>query len=352
MKDADAKALIAAMELLAANMAGLPLQLAMNVGRTADDLLEERHKRAENEFGPHGWGQNQGDWGPASGRTSGPGGVQGPNPFLTQIGEWLGRRKEGAGETAGAMVGMLLKRFETLLGPLAVFAQVLGSNLSGFQMLGKTVQLLVSLIAPVLMPVMVALATAITAVFDVLFEKLMPALESWFEMVLSLAVPVLTIFIDMVMLAAQAAKAFYDGMPSKNELVDVLGFDMSDAEKEVMRRRMGGGAGDGTPAGEVVVKALRDVTASMKMSTGPRASMSGLDGVGRSVQMAALNSDPIEARMLKVQQMMVNLLDKVVANTTRTPAPVYAPEAAAGAFNRRLLEDFMSRTLPAPGGSA
>lgn len=352
MSSADARALVTAMELLAANMAGLPLQIATNVGKTAEEILEERHKKGENQFGPGLYrGENGPDsrFGPA-GRGSGAGDVLGANPFLAKIGEWLGRRKEGVADTGGAMIGLLLKRFEVLLGPLAIMAQVLGSSLSGFQMLGKTVQLLVALIAPVLMPVLVALATAITAVFDVLFEKMLPVLESWFELVLTMAIPVLTLFVDMVMMAANAAKEFYDSLPEKGDLVDVLGFDMSDEEKAVQLRRMGGGSADGTPAGEIVVKALRDVTASMRLSTGPRATMGDLGGVGRSVQMAALQGDPIDARMLRVQQTMVNLLEKVVSNTTRSAGAVYAPESSRSAMEGGFAGAM--RTVPAPGGSA
>lgn len=352
MSSADARALVTAMELLAQNMAGLPLQIATNVGKTAEELLDERHQKGDSQFGPHGWGQNQsqGNWGPSAQRGPATADVIGANPFLAKLGEWLGRRGQGATDTGGAMIGLLLKRFEVLLGPLAILGQVLGSSLSGFQMLGKTVQLLVALIAPVLMPVLVALATAVTAVFDVLFEKMLPVLESWFELVLTMAIPVLTLFVDMVMLAANAAKAFYDGLPAKGDLVDVLGFDMSDEEKAVQLRRMGGGSADGTPAGEIVVKALRDVTASMRLSTGPRATMGDLGGVGRSVQMAALQGDPIDARMLRVQQTMVNLLEKLVSYMTRSAGAVYAPESSRSAMEGGFAGAM--RTVPAPGGSA
>ncbi|AWM41766.1 hypothetical protein GobsT_71310 [Gemmata obscuriglobus] len=74
----------------------------------------------------------------------------------------------------------------------------------------------------------------------------------------------------------------------------------------------GGAGADPSSPQAMVLSALRDVAKSFALSVGPKASISGLEGVGKSVQMAALNGDPIEQKMLRVQQSIATTLMRAV----------------------------------------
>jgi hypothetical protein len=76
------------------------------------------------------------------------------------------------------------------------------------------------------------------------------------------------------------------------------------------------------PGASAVECGLLGTLKSLQLSMGPRAQISQLGEVSKQIQMARLNQDPIEARMLKTQQEMLGALNQVVANTRhRRAAP-------------------------------
>lgn len=60
------------------------------------------------------------------------------------------------------------------------------------------------------------------------------------------------------------------------------------------------------------------------MSMGPKAQISGIGDVGRQVQMAAINNDPLEARLMKMQLTVLEKIERSVSQN-RTPRRVYDP---------------------------
>ena len=70
-------------------------------------------------------------------------------------------------------------------------------------------------------------------------------------------------------------------------------------------------------------RALSDVMTSLKMSMGPKAAYSGLADVGQQMQLAALNVDPLEARVrertLAAIDMLMASVPKIADNTNSKP---------------------------------
>lgn len=64
-------------------------------------------------------------------------------------------------------------------------------------------------------------------------------------------------------------------------------------------KQASGGSAPQPSGGGVFDRALNDVTRSLQMSIGPKASYTGLTEVGKQAQLAALNQDPLDARVLK-----------------------------------------------------
>jgi hypothetical protein len=69
---------------------------------------------------------------------------------------------------------------------------------------------------------------------------------------------------------------------------------------------------------------LSDVIREFRMSTGPKASFSGLTDVGKRVQADALNTSPFEAKMLDRITAVLTALESVERNTRPTPGTSYA----------------------------
>lgn len=243
---------------------------------------------------------------------------------------------------ASVLTGVAAK-FAAVLGPAALLSQVLQSNLSGFQVLGTAVKVLATTLAPILLPVTAALAAGVLAVSDVLMEHLMPAMDTWFQFVLGSAIPAIAFLIDMFNDAAEGVSGWIEDLDGAGKAVrewaaeryrDAQQFNPFTSEEEdekFIRSNITGDGSDGEPGDErrflgmkwssrgrgeeATGRGLADTLRSLRMSMGPRATVTGLGGVGQAIQSAALNQDPLEARMLKVQTDMLNRLDRIAANT-------------------------------------
>jgi hypothetical protein len=383
----DDKLMLAALELLAKRIADLPGQIAQNLGQTPEQIAA---RQAEPPDAPPpkldtlGFGRDEGfggdrlqlqgtgvgPTGPAG--KGGTGDITGQNQFLTKLGGQIGGAMGKAGDKLsgglGGMLSMLGAKFAVVLGPLAVFGQVLGNSLSGFDILGKAVKVLATTLAPILLPVMAALAAGVLAVSDLLIERLLPHMDEWFSLILTTAIPAIEFFIDTLEEAADAiteVAKFLGGLAGAERggvtdtamrATPVLGSVL--ALKDLVMGsgdEAGGAAGDGSGGdgpsderrfmgmrwsgrgrgAEGVDRGLMDTLRSLRMSMGPKATVTGLGGVGQGIQTAAIQADPLEARMLKVQQDMLAKLERVAANTARGGRGArFDPTYGAGDYER------------------
>lgn len=111
-----------------------------------------------------------------------------------------------ASSTSQAM-GVLISRFALVLGPLAIFAALLSSNAAGFQVLGTAVKLLVATLGPLLLPIIAVLAAGLLELSEKLWERIVPALESWYTAVVTNLLPAVSKMVDSFM---EVVKFFTD----------------------------------------------------------------------------------------------------------------------------------------------
>lgn len=71
-------------------------------------------------------------------------------------------------------------------------------------------------------------------------------------------------------------------------------------------------AGSGSGVSAFGRDALGDVVKSLRLSIGPKATISGLESVGRSAQLAALNSDPLDRTLEELQLKSLERIEKVL----------------------------------------
>ena len=266
----------------------------------------------------------------------------------------LMKAKGAATDKLADAQGMLAARFAMMIGPLQLFAQVLSANTSGFQVLGKATQLFASVLAPVLLPVTMILATAFVAISDVLIKELEPHFEEYADLIINEAVPAIEEFTDALKGLISDLKGYSDwfdetfgenavgiddlfiggdrvdkalGKAPEDAFIggDRVGKSLGKAPADAAGAE-GGGRGERGGGGDSPVRgALRDVITSLRLSMGKPASFSGLESVGRSAQLAALNQDPIEQRMLQVQQKLLATMERVANNTRPKGSRVYDP---------------------------
>lgn len=247
---------------------------------------------------------------------------------------------------------MLIGRFAAVLGPIALFGAVASSATSGLGTLVKSVQLFAATLTPILLPASVLLATAFTALAEVITAGTGAGMESFFGIVLAMGIPALVALIDSALKLAEAFDELGKSKGAKavdkaEQVAETKAFKllttggMNAGLEKLLPLALGTGAGaifdedsERTPGeakpptrGEnIVMGGLRDVMTSMRMSVMPKASISSIEGIGKSVQLAALNQDPIEGRMLRTQEMILRALERAVNRMGRERA-VYGPGA-------------------------
>lgn len=319
----DDKALIVAMELLRKSIGDNTISVAANTQRNeagfaaqakaVGDFVDGKKTRPS-DFAPRSGSQNidnrtPREREPARTSTRGNGGV---SAIMSTLG------------TVAASLG-------AIAGPAAILASVLSSNVSGMQLLGTGVQLLASVFAPILLPLTVLFAAGLVAASEVLYGELAPAMEVFFNLIFGIGIPVMEWFITSLSEAIGAVADFADTLfgateedqAEKREVFNEL------AQSDNPFFAATGGIGlmalgdEGMPKSSETEtteadnsspfqSALRDVMRSLRMSIGPRAQISGISDVGRQAQLAALNQDPLEARLMKQQIDVLNRIERAI----------------------------------------
>jgi hypothetical protein len=355
----------------------------------------------------------------------------------------------GKGNVFSNVFGLLGAKLGAVLGPLALFGQILQSNASGFQLVGTAVKVLAATLAPVLMPLFVSLAAALLDLQEDLEKRIMPAMKQWAKLIFNTLLPTLGKLVQMFMAVVDALAAFMtslrgpergDGRSAvgaawdntlhgrKNNLtaeqsnalnmisdlkagrseedikkgyaaqgdgtraerraiedayrvahnaivvenmrkggtndddimkhlakagLDKGGRNAAFATANAERDRLSGAAARpeaapeaastaagmaatarakaraeedaraATPAGRL--SGLEDVIRSLRISVGPKAQFSGLGEVTKNAQIAALNLDPVEMRMLRIMTREVELLEAAAADLRRMAGAAERP---------------------------
>jgi hypothetical protein len=339
-------ALVVAMELLRKQMADLPTQIATNMQRSEEDYTRQAAQALQFVA--------QKDAGYA--RAHPPAADMDSTPAARALKEFrddparkernaqkqlAGAKKAERSEQLNAsplvrVMSQVAGKFAEIVGPAALLSQVLNNDLSGFQVLGSAMKVLASAIAPVLLPATVALSAGVLALSDVILEHGMPVMEKWFEMVLSTAIPAIAFIVDAFDDAADIVDRFGEAVKEVSEWFQhqVDRFDpakwFEDDDGSARDSIVNRGPGERS-----VSAGLADTLRSLRMSMGPKATITGIGDVARQVQLAGLQSDPLKAREMKIQQDMLNRLDRIAANTSPRGTRVYDPrETGAGDYER------------------
>lgn len=96
----------------------------------------------------------------------------------------------------------------------------------------------------------------------------------------------------------------------------------------------GGEPGQGEGAAGFVPGAMKDVLRSLQQSLGPKAAFSSLTEVGKQAQLAALNQDPLDAKVFRRGiETLQKLLESVDSNTKPKPKPEPLYEGGGGGIS-------------------
>lgn len=328
----DDAALLVAMELLRQSLDGNTMGSAANTKRTEAAL--ERQARELRDF-------VDGKAYRPERATSVPGGIADTED---EGGGGGGKGKgKGAAGAVSKVLDLLASKFTAVLAPLALFGAAVAAPASGLQTFLKSVQALAASLAPIFTPVSVLFSTAVLAVSEVLTGELAPVLEDWYAFILEEGIPAIEQFIEWVLKAAEAAKGAYDLIPDTDDVIDgaIVGgatavagpigggiaasllFDRDPADAAAAPGDPVAGPAPRSSARGITSAALSDTLASLRLSLGPRAAISGLSGAASAAQLAALNVDPIEQRILKANLDMLNRLERIARNTTPGGKRVY-----------------------------
>lgn len=288
--------------------------------------------------------------------------------------------RKGLGGQLVNVSGALAGRFAALLGPLAAFGAVLTSQTSGTQVLGKAIQLFATAIGPVVLPLVFALAVGLATASDVIFGKLLPALDDFNKWVLGSAIPAVIEFAESCGRAVEFLKMLADspvgqalggtgeggifgainrtldrfgnidktlssvgemerGLDDATRLV-VPGGDRLVGAKNWLKRNLGVEDGSGPAGGTgsevssttraAADKARSDTLRELVLSMGPKASSGSVSSVWSRAQMAALNQSPFERRMLEMMTIVVSRMARA-AEPGSSPWTALVSDAAMAA---------------------
>lgn len=270
---------------------------------------------------------------------------------------------------------LLSQRFAAVAGPLAVLGAVVSASTSGFSVLGTAVRVLATTLAPILLPVVVAVATGLVTLADELDPLIQEALPRWTAFIFDKLIPAFAFLADVVAgtvgvfvwmgeavgdaigaigdfvswigekiepdsdtgkaatgIAALLAGRGGEGVKKLGEVGDetgkvALGSPFAAALEKVRRDPEGVGKGEladdaAGGKGEKGTRgsALMDVLRSLRLSTMPRAQISGLSEAHRGAQMAALNADPLEAKMLRKLDETLTVMERTAVGVEKLAA--------------------------------
>lgn len=284
--------------------------------------------------------------------------VVGPNPLPVKlVGEGLfkqgpttprAEREASSGGGMGSLVKALVGKFAVVFGPLLALSTILGQTNSGFGVFQKAISVLGASIAPLVLPFFAMLAAGILSVSDILWSKLLPALQDFYKWALKFGIPMAERTLEKteegidawtgaknivtqgkIPDRKQAETMGRNAVPEGDDIIDSWKW-LNKKQMEGaawLRRQFGaddskftkakeewwaGGKGpakdekgkaasdaEKVPMGQRFSANMRDVMRSLAMSIGPKASYTSLGEVGKQAQLAALNQDPIEAKLLR-----------------------------------------------------
>lgn len=300
------------------------------------DEADARHAAGKSAFDTLGFGQSEN-------------GNESRVPRGLELGKGLGLSQSGApnlrGGTGGGLAGgglsafssaatQVAGKFQAIIGPSAVLAQILNSTTSGFGVLQTSVKVLAGAISPILLPATLNLSALFLGLSDTINEH--QDLMDRFFLGLETGADVVSFFLDVIDSAADhvdemavAAQEFADWVSRQASALNSLNPFSSDEDS-------GSSSASSEKSGgrEKTDRGLRDALQSLRQSIGPKASITGISEVGKQAQMAALNADPLEARLMREQIAALNRIEAKLPGRGR-PGRVYDPESTGrGDYDR------------------
>jgi hypothetical protein len=213
------------------------------------------------------------------------------------------------GPIAGVL-GVVGAKFAAVAAPLALLGAVLSSATSGFGTAMTAVKVFASSLAPLILPFALMLGTALVSMADVINEVAMPVMEGFFSLVIDTLIPAIQWLAEQFEWAAKGVVGFVDSLDFFSDGARSLSDSLFGGSSQKTKDRTSG--------------AMRDVLQSFKQSIAPKATIGGLGDIGRSVQLAALNADPLEARIAKQQLAVLEKIEAAVSKREATDR-VYDP---------------------------
>jgi hypothetical protein len=363
----DEALMIVAIELLRREVANLPLAIAMNAGRTAGGPTPPGATPPASPPQPPSLTPAVFDRPQAVL-------IVGPRPLpVTVVGGKPGGGAPKDKEDDPGMLGKLFKQFfgtfVAMLGPVAVFAAILHSELSGIRVLVGALNLFASAIAPVLLPITFALAVALAAASDMIWRKIAPALEGFYKVMIDSVIPVIEHFADVAGKAAEGLMKIANSSLGKSALgvVGEGGFwgglnrtisrsteagpdsgkststQISNAVDDFARVMTGGAidpmimarndlkkrlgmqvetqGGQSDEAKRARAQAELDVKREMAMQMGSQGGVGSIRGNWAAAQSAAINMTPFQAKVLERLQQTIAALERATVNPARAAYP-------------------------------
>lgn len=248
----------------------------------------------------------------------------------------LGRAAGGGVTSIVGALTLPLQKILGLLTPMSLMAQAINSSASGFQIFSSAVKVLAATFAPLLLPLFAVLAEGLIALSDKIASDLMPQLEEFYGVVESELVPITYLLVDTFAFAVSAmgdAARIVGDLRSNDpgRIMNRLNPFQDDFERDGTESNLGLSAYARTQTTRNTT-ARDDVIKELRMSMGPRASLSGIAQAGRNVQLAALNASPFEQRILDRFNSAVTNLERIRDNTTPRAGGRYESGDAGGDF--------------------
>lgn len=361
------KAYVYALELLRKQLEDNALGVAANTKATEDDY-KARAKAIGDWMASKGAGAGDpsaGGFGggppvtaaskPPEDKTPGPGGIE--TKANSDAREAEQRAKFDADKRRGAetaskvnanpimqVLGEVAGKFMSIIGPAAILSQMLNSTISGFGTLQMSVKIFASSLAPILLPATLLLSSVFLSLGEIVGEH-GPLMEQFFAKMMAL-VPVVELVVqwfdeaadhiqDMADAANNAEKAIIEMAVAAYKKAQSYNPATTEEEDDAfIRRQFGGSGGERSRSEDKVERGLRDSLESLRRSIGPRASISSLGSVGQASQLAALNADPLEVKLLRDSLATLERIERKLPGRSM-PGRVYDPErSGAGDYER------------------
>lgn len=115
-----------------------------------------------------------------------------------------------------AAIGALAGRFAALLGPLALFGTFLAAPTAGLSVFTGALRLFAASVAPVILPLVFTLSVGLASAGDVIFKKLLPALDGFTKFVLQTGIPAMAQFADAAGRATETIKILADSQVGRH----------------------------------------------------------------------------------------------------------------------------------------